>query len=70
MRKKNNREDPFGIIVVDNSLQPLLINQSGRKLLNLTEESSLPDLLEDLLPEVALKIYSIDENKDWEAAKN
>lgn len=54
-----------GIIVVDRSLKPLLINQSGRKLLSLENSSALPDLLEDLLPEAALKIYGIDEAGEW-----
>jgi two-component system sensor histidine kinase PilS (NtrC family) len=58
-----------GVIVVDSSLKPILINQSGRKLLELEDSSSLPDLLEDMLPDIALKIYTADTNEAWKTSK-
>lgn len=45
-----------GVIVVDQSLQLILINQSGRNLLNIGNSSQFSLTLNDLLPDLALKI--------------
>ena len=43
-----------GVLVIDQSLQPILINQSGRNLLGLPATAPLPTKLDSLLPEITL----------------
>jgi two-component system sensor histidine kinase PilS (NtrC family) len=45
-----------GVIVVDQKLQLVLINQSGKHLLSINETTDPPNNLIDLLPELALRI--------------
>jgi two-component system sensor histidine kinase PilS (NtrC family) len=58
-----------GVIVVDQSLQLILINQSGRNLLNIGNTSQFSQTLNDLLPALALKITETEAHSEAKESK-
>lgn len=53
-----------GVIVVDRFLRPILINQSGRKLLDMPATSALPPTLQGLMPEISLDYNQLEGDTD------
>jgi len=51
-----------GVVVVDQSLQLKLINQSARKLLDIPATSPLPGNLKGLLPDITLDVDDLEKN--------
>jgi two-component system sensor histidine kinase PilS (NtrC family) len=58
-----------GVIVVDQSLKLILINQSGRKLLDLPAAGPITQTLEGLLPDISLDVNDLEENIDGITSK-
>jgi two-component system sensor histidine kinase PilS (NtrC family) len=58
-----------GVIVVDQSLKLILVNQSARKLLDISAASPLPQTLEGLLPDITLDVANLEEDINGIASK-